>query len=309
MNKGITKSGERISTIDGLRAIACLSVVFHHARFLPENFPFDFGRFGVLLFFIISGYCIVLAFRSLTSKPIKEFLIRRIFRLYPAYWAAILLSILIGYQEFTIPKVIANLTMFQTALGLPDISGNFWTLFYELLFYIIVTLFLFRGVERTKKSFSFMLIILLALALFSAILKANNITAFRLPVHPINWLSFFYYGGVIAVISGIAHAENAKSFFKSSERNLGIAFTMFTLISFALIFYFTRFIFENVYWQYLVYFVAICLFYFFLNFRVSFPPLITYIGKISFSVYLAHNPFIFSGIADGLNHMALIRLS
>jgi peptidoglycan/LPS O-acetylase OafA/YrhL len=71
----------RFSNIDGLRAIAATSVVFHHffADILHhatyKDTPlfgilmslvtsFDFGRFGVVLFFLISGFVVPFSIRS-----------------------------------------------------------------------------------------------------------------------------------------------------------------------------------------------------------------------------------------------------
>lgn len=87
------------SDIDGLRAIAVLSVVFYHAgaSFIPGGFT------GVDMFFVISGYLItqrlVAGFQKRASGgtfTLKEFFIRRIRRLFPAMLATVLLSLLVG---------------------------------------------------------------------------------------------------------------------------------------------------------------------------------------------------------------------
>ena len=70
--------------IDGLRAVAVLSVVLYHFRFAP----FSGGFVGVDVFFVISGYLIthlILAeIDQRGSFDFKRFYIRRMRRLFPA---------------------------------------------------------------------------------------------------------------------------------------------------------------------------------------------------------------------------------
>ena len=61
--------------IDGLRAIAVISVVIYHARFLLEEKFLKGGFIGVDIFFVISGYLI-------TSLIYKEYLKEKNFFFY-----------------------------------------------------------------------------------------------------------------------------------------------------------------------------------------------------------------------------------
>ena len=65
--------------IDGLRAIAVLSVIFYHARLniFDYNF-FNGGYFGVDIFFVISGYLI-------TSIIYKELYFKKSFSFFAFY--------------------------------------------------------------------------------------------------------------------------------------------------------------------------------------------------------------------------------
>jgi peptidoglycan/LPS O-acetylase OafA/YrhL len=82
--------------IDGLRAIAVLSVVCYHA------FPgiFKGGFIGVDIFFVISGYLISsIIFKNLYNKTFsfREFYIRRIIRIFPALLLVLFFSIVVGW--------------------------------------------------------------------------------------------------------------------------------------------------------------------------------------------------------------------
>lgn len=102
----------------------------------------DFGRVGVLSFFIISGFVIPPSLRGPRGPGLRKFMIRRLLRLYPAYWLAVILGYL-GVQKLAFGKVwawtplLANFTMVQGALGFDSVMGHFWTLEMEVIFYAI----------------------------------------------------------------------------------------------------------------------------------------------------------------------------
>ena len=54
---------------------------------------FNAGRFGVALFFLISGFVIPFSFKE--PRPLLRFALSRFFRLYPAYWLSLMLALLI----------------------------------------------------------------------------------------------------------------------------------------------------------------------------------------------------------------------
>ena len=81
--------GGRLAFLDMLRGIAALSVVLAHiiTTVAPAANPIqviDFGRFGVQVFFLCSGFIIPVSLQN--SQSLKRFWLRRFFRLYPLYW-------------------------------------------------------------------------------------------------------------------------------------------------------------------------------------------------------------------------------
>lgn len=86
--------------IDGLRAIACVSVVLFHA--FPEFLKGGF--IGVDIFFVISGYLISsILYRSLFSPDssgkinIIDFYVRRVRRIFPALIAVLITTLVLGW--------------------------------------------------------------------------------------------------------------------------------------------------------------------------------------------------------------------
>jgi len=118
-----------------------------------------YGYLGVYIFFIISGFVI---FMSVQNRSLVDFLKTRIIRLYPAYWACLVLTssiILIYGGEFYklgVLQFVANATMFNGYLRIPHVDGVYWSLMVEIQFYFIMALMLL--VNRYKKiSFELMM--------------------------------------------------------------------------------------------------------------------------------------------------------
>jgi len=150
-----------------MRGLAALLVVWQHSAEKFERVPevaakgtllfdlassLDFGRIGVVCFFLISGYVIPFSF-SKGESAVGKFAIRRFCRLYPVYWlsiAAVLLSsYLVAGKTYSATTIAANLTMMQTFLGQDHLLGLYWTLQVEVIFYLLcASLFAFGMLGR-----------------------------------------------------------------------------------------------------------------------------------------------------------------
>ncbi len=163
------KSGYRFYEIDFLRFFAALMVVFFHYTFRGYAadsksvlyFPylgevFRYGYLGVSLFFMISGYVILM---SAYNKKSSEFIISRIVRLYPAYWFAVTLTFIsimvIGGVRYRadLYQYILNLTMMHRYIGVTSLDGVYWTLMVEMKFYLLIAIIIFMKQIHNIKSF------------------------------------------------------------------------------------------------------------------------------------------------------------
>ena len=85
-----------------------------------------------------------------------DFFVSRVVRLVPAYWAAIILmtAVLLLLPRLTggigIRTALENLTMVQTAYSVPNLAPAFWTLFVELMFYLLFGLVAIGGVTYRR---------------------------------------------------------------------------------------------------------------------------------------------------------------
>jgi peptidoglycan/LPS O-acetylase OafA/YrhL len=141
---------QRYAHIDSLRAVAALLVVWTHAAemfaplaggswLLDVALRYNFGRIGVVAFFGVSGFLIPTSLKADGPRPGRTFLIRRFFRLFPAFWLSIPLGVLAIWALFGKPigaaDVALNFTMVPDLIGAQPVMGSYWTLEYELAFY------------------------------------------------------------------------------------------------------------------------------------------------------------------------------
>ena len=112
-----------IKSLDGLRAVAIIFVVFFHSP-LPL-FKLGFGWAGVNLFFILSGFLITRILLHTASNPfpvyVKNFYLRRILRIFPLYFFYLLIAALI---LFGLNTVFAGSEVFVSD-GLSDLQRNY----------------------------------------------------------------------------------------------------------------------------------------------------------------------------------------
>ena len=141
-----------IPTIQYLRAIAAMMVVWHHAREqlpgLKFFFPSEFGPSGVDLFFVISGF-IMVATTTGPGRPFN-FIARRLIRVVPLYW---LLTCTMVALAWKLPQLFRTIDLapahvLQSLLFIPHYSPSFpgmawpvlvpgWTLNFEMFFYAV----------------------------------------------------------------------------------------------------------------------------------------------------------------------------
>ena len=147
---------ERSETIDCLRCLAVLWVVEYH---LSPIRIFDRGTFGVLLFFIISGYCI--AFSANSSTSAWHFSARRIGRILPALVVCSFITVAVKsmWPAFVDPgrqnswfdwlyPPFAIVTLNFLSLDYRPADGAYWSLQVEFQFYVLYAAILLLGMKN-----------------------------------------------------------------------------------------------------------------------------------------------------------------
>ncbi len=137
-----------IPSLDGIRALSILMVILGHS---PHDIPgyLSFlrnGGIGVSLFFVTSGFLITSLLVNEKEKTgkisLKNFYIKRVFRIFPAYYF-FLLAILIAWISNLIPMtandlVSASLYFWNYSPTTQEfIVGHTWSLAVEEHFYLL----------------------------------------------------------------------------------------------------------------------------------------------------------------------------
>jgi peptidoglycan/LPS O-acetylase OafA/YrhL len=201
--------------LDGLRGLAALVVFAGHALKAPraplpsilEHSPlhalFD-GTAAVDLFFVLSGFVLALPFVGDDARPLqlRDFWRKRVLRIYPAYWAALAIALLL--QRFawappipgasawldhfwatppTLHELAAHAVMIGPSFDWARLDPVIWSLIVEMRLSLVYpfVIFLLARVARPRSA---------ALLLFAAVVLAL--------IPTLNYLPLFVLGGITA---------------------------------------------------------------------------------------------------------------
>jgi len=154
--------------LDLLRAAAVLLVLGRHAPVIPEGSNelaegfsalwFRLGWVGVDIFFVLSGFLVSgLLFREFAQRgklDLKQFFIRRGFKIYPSFYLLLLVSFLLDLELGTrqmSPSVLLGEALYLRNYGY-GIWNHTWSLAVEEHFYLLLPFFLLLLIHLFRKS-------------------------------------------------------------------------------------------------------------------------------------------------------------
>lgn len=300
--------------IDGLRAIAVISVIIYH---LNENW-LSGGFLGVDIFFVISGFLItgiIITEIQQNSFSFKQFYTRRIKRIYPAFITVMALvslsaSAIFIYNDFnqlrkTIELAIAFLSNFYLGLtqGYFDLSANenpvlhIWSLAVEEQYYLIFPLILILAYKKFRE---IKVLFIITLILFFILLATSFIPAnfYKEVLHQPNiyYLSNLRFPELL-VGSLLAIYHNLSASKQASKQASNVIAILSTLLLFSCLFLMNN----NIAYIPGITLILPCIFTALIIHTTSqnnivklclSNKVIVFIGKISYSLYLYHWIFI-----------------
>jgi exopolysaccharide production protein ExoZ len=186
-------------SLQALRGIAACAVVVHHAAgftslragapWLAQLFGGQLGFYGVLVFFVLSGYLMEGAVRRYDAKT---FALHRFARLYPTYW--VICAVFFLVQSFRMGAWESIPWNALTLLPLGDVARPLaveWTLVYEVFFYFVCALLCFW--RRVYLVFNLVWLAIVA----TAVLKYSQSGQLTIDHVPFNaWNVAFICGGL-----------------------------------------------------------------------------------------------------------------
>lgn len=197
-----------IRALDGLRALAAMSVLVYHALASTGTptvllghdvtWVWFYTESGVDLFFVLSGFLLFLPYaramlqgRSLPSA--RAFYRRRALRILPAYWVCLAVLVLLDLHTYLTPMGLQNILAHVVLLHDDNpafsraIEGPFWTLAVEAQFYVVLPLLalgIARLVGRTRSARRLLGGVLGVIVLALALRELDAVVASALPAWP-----------------------------------------------------------------------------------------------------------------------------
>lgn len=176
----------RYAFADGLRGLAALWVVFYHllhgdhvtqlSQFIGHSLSaiiFEYGNLGVPIFFVLSGFVMAVTTnkKNMGASQSARFMLRRFVRLSPPYYFGIILTLILLYVKirFVEPTIsfpdtkaiLAHVFYMQGFLGIKQINVVYWTLCYEIQFYLIFSLLIYLASRFNPNSLNHLLVLIL----------------------------------------------------------------------------------------------------------------------------------------------------
>lgn len=183
----------RIKGLDFLRGIAILGVLFRH--FEIDFFLSGPGGYGVDLFFVLSGFLVsgllFAEYKNRRQVNISRFLIRRGFKIYPAFYFFIAAAICIYYfgfgSTFEVKKIFSEIFFLQSYLR--PMWSHTWSLAVEEHFYLLLSLLVYLSIRRKwLDKPAVMMVIFTTGILIPFLLRFTHVIS-----QPANNLQPFYY--------------------------------------------------------------------------------------------------------------------
>lgn len=298
-------TSNRYAFADGLRGLAALWVVFYHlfhgdhitqlSKFIGHCLSaiiFEYGNLGVPIFFVLSGFVMAVT----TNKKIMgasqsaRFMLRRFIRLSPPYYFGIIVTLILLYVKArfvdpttSLPDIIATIAhvfYMQGFLGIKQINVVYWTLCYEIQFYIVFSLVIYfasRFHQETRNNFIVLIFSTMPGLLWLGLVSEPNPLQTYVSQHLI-FINYWYAFSAGAVVgwsitrqSSFAFAKYLMLFYLAT-----IAIGYFKTDAFAITAGLTALV------------LHLALYKNKMDSWLSYKPLQT-LGLISYSLYLIHN--------------------
>lgn len=227
----------RTETLTFTRFIAAICVVIYHLG--NEIFPFNFKGFDtffrhsnlfVSYFFFLSGFVMVVAYHNQIRNnkfSKRQYLIKRIARIYPLYFIALLLYIFIvkyfWNQEINHKHFFLNLLMLQSWNSKTALTLNFpgWSLSIEFFFYLIFP-FLIVFIYKLKTRITFIIFIVVWMCSQYISITQNYY------YNPLIHLNLFYGGIILAKY--LTESHDKIQFLKNNSNIVLFVSVLFLII-------------------------------------------------------------------------------
>ncbi len=225
----------RLAYLDALRGFAALYVVVHHVGLMPKpplpvpdlfKAIVGFGGSGVTLFFIISGFSMCLSWKrhAITDSPARSFYANRLARIAPLFYFWLVLALLRDAifkgpeSQHSALEIGANV-LFLFNLYEPFQAGIVWaswTIGVEMLFYAVFPLIMLARFDNLVKTSLLVTLSLVVVVIARRVTADSTQPDLLLPLFLFDGVGFFsllpvfLMGAATYYVSDLLHFENAS---------------------------------------------------------------------------------------------------
>lgn len=267
------QKNSKIDSLEFLRGVAVLLVCFCHfskpfesGPVTPQIFNWlsDNGKYGVEIFFVISGFVIPYSLHRSDYQIANffSFIYKRFLRLHPPYLIALFLTLIIAFASYTVRHLNYSetpITIFESLFygHAPADNPVFWTLGVEAEYYIFIGIFY----PLLKRHTAFVLLLVVP---FLLIISRTEVAGH---IFLLNFLSFFFLG----VVGFLLYTKLANIYVSIVSLLIVFVFCCLYNDSGGVVF-------------------ALLTLLFILFYKATINPVLKLPGKISYSLYLIHFP-------------------
>lgn len=198
---------DKLVSIQWLRGLAAIGVVWFHAMFLITNNGLQsyqtmygdirqIGSIGVDVFFVISGF--IVSISAANSTSVKAFVENRLLRVWPMYAVATVLYLLVRPDRSDLGDLAMSLALLQPA-GPASTSPTLppgWTLLFEATFYaVIAAAMLWRSRRTLAERITLIVVGLVILGSAYGFSRPFNVVSLNIIGNPIT-LEFLFGVGI-----------------------------------------------------------------------------------------------------------------
>ncbi len=296
---------KKLNYIDAIRGFAVLGILMvHTGQYGHFNVPamirniVEQGARGVQLFYIASAFTLFLSFKTRINQEhssVKNFFIRRFFRIAPMYYLGIIYYIIqdgLGQRywlgdadHISVANIVSNLFFMHGfyPYWINSLVPGGWSIAVEMTFYMILP-FLFLRIKNKNDALLFFIISIVIKTLLYVFLSNFPLVTDKrlweeylfmyfpsqLPVFALGVLLYFYV------------MNNEQDYRLSGKFLLFLGLLLWIQLATGIDYLFPSYLF----WAIAFFIVALALSRYSPILLVN--PVIIYIGKISFSMYLVH---------------------
>lgn len=291
----------KIHSLQALRGIAALSVLIYHVKPYSARAGFTDGNiashlseflgYGAMLFFAISGFIM----SYLIDTNYKNFMFRRVLRIFPAFWIAVAMIILIKLLFFGSveqPEFLQKISLLPLNVRTEYPLNIEWTLVYEMVFYLTCWVFTLKHVKKYFLPFLFVWLAFIFWGHYGLKLPVNIASNFK-DVLLSTYNFYFIFGALSFYLRKVKISIPQKLCYLAILVATVLSFFIFKSMSDI------RFFYIGILFGLIVYFMS--------HINIKKENILSVVGNYSYGLYLVHAQVLFILFSSLQTHLVPIN--